>query len=114
MFNGAIMAIIKRGNLLDQVSEYNENFVKSISLKGIKDSKDLRELMFKLEKANDIITEYYNVLYNDYIMMINSDYCFNPSGLDASTVIKYHNLAKKIHKLYNYVVYIATFENPFK
>lgn len=108
------MAVLKRSNLFDQVSMYDEDFIKSISFKDVKDVKDLRELVSKIEKANDTITEYYNILFDDYITMINSNYCLNPSGIEISTIIKYKNLAEKIHKLYNYVTYVATFENPFK
>lgn len=108
------MAIVKKGNLLDQINEYNNDFINSITFKNIKDSKDLKELLAKLEKANEVVTEYYSVLYNDYITMINSKYCFNSNGIDLDTVIKYRSITKKIQKMYNYVVRLTMFENPFK
>lgn len=107
------MAIAKKISLLDQISECSD-FIDSVSFKNVKDNKDLRELVAKLEKANDIITDYYNMLLDDYVTIINSDLCFNQSGVTLNTVIKYRNLAKKVHKLYNYIIYMATFENPFK
>lgn len=108
------MAVTKKVNLLDLVGNYDIEFINSISLKDVKNNKDLKELLIKVEKANDVITSYYTTLYNDYIETINSECELNPCGFEINTVVKYRDLAYKIHKLYNYILYISMFENPFK
>lgn len=96
------------------IAEYDENFVNSISLKNINSAKELKELLDKLEKADQVVTEYYRTLYTDHIMFINSSNKYAPDEISLENVKKYKLLASKIHKAYNYVMYISTFENPFK
>lgn len=96
------------------IAEYDETFVNSISLKNINSAKELKELLDKLEKADQVVTEYYRTLYTDHIMFINSSNKYAPDEISLENVKKYKLLASKIHKAYNYVMYISTFENPFK
>ena len=52
------------------------------------------------------------MIYNDFIMAINSANDINTP--DEATVKKYKSLASRIQKAYNYMLYMFTFENPFK
>lgn len=108
------MGNIKALNVSELINEYNEDFINSISLHDISSSQGLKELLNKLKKANYVVTEYYEMVYNDYILMINSDSQLAASNLNIDTVRKYKSLASRIQKAYNYVLYISTFENPFK
>lgn len=96
------------------VNDYDEKFIESISLKSVHNAKEFKELLDKLEKADQVVTEYYRMLYMDHIMFINSYSKCMPSEISLDNVKKYRALATKIHKAYNYVMYISTFENPFK
>ena len=113
-YPGVTMAKNKKLNVSELIAEYDDNFINSISLKDVKNSRDLKELHNKLERANEIVTSYYEMLYNDYITMINSDYEICNDSIDINTVIYYKSLASKIQKAYSYVLYLITFENPFK
>ena len=108
------MAKIKSINVSELINEYDENFIDGISLNKISSTKELKELTQKLEKANYVVTSFYETMYNDYIMMINSDSIVNTSGLEIDTLKRYKSLASRIQKAYNYVLYLNTFENPFK
>lgn len=108
------MAKTKSINVSELISDYDDNFIHSISLKNVTSTKELKELMQKLEKANYVVTTFYETMYNDYMMMINSDCDTSPCDLDINTLKKYKSLASKIQRMYNYVLYIHTFENPFK
>lgn len=107
------MSKSKNLNTFEIIEKYNEDFIKSISFKDIKNSRELRELLKKLSIACDVVYSYYEMLYNDFIMYINND-SINPCGLDISNIKKYRDLSNKLQKMYNYVLYILTFENPFK
>lgn len=109
-----IMNRQKSINVSEEINNYDENFINSISLNDVKNCKELKELLSKLERANYVATSYYEMLYNDYITMINSDCKSMPCGLEMNTLIKYKSLASKIQKAYNYILYVNTFENPFK
>jgi hypothetical protein len=97
----------------DRVSDYNEEFIKSISLKDVNTSKDLKELLTKLEKANEVMTSFYKTVFSDYVMSINNN--ADSAGVvpDLATVKKYKSLTSKIQRAYNYILYLSTFENPF-
>lgn len=101
-------------NVSEEINNYDENFINSISLNDVKNCKELKELLSKLERANYVATTYYEMLYTDYITMINSDCKSMPCVLDINTLMKYKSLASKIQKAYNYILYVNTFENPFK
>ena len=102
----------KCANLVELVSEYDDKFIESITLDGVSSMKDLKELYNKLDKANRVVTLYYETMYNDYITMINSD-SLNVE-LDINTIKKFKLLASKIQKAYSYITYVMTFENPFR
>lgn len=108
------MAKLKKLNILELVNEYDENFINSISLTNVNSNKELKDLLSRLDKANSVITAYYETLYNDYITMINSDHSDPVEGIDLITLKKYKSLATRIQKAYNYILYVTTFENPFK
>ena len=108
------MARIKVNNILELIGLYDEDFISSISLCDIKTSKELKELLCKLEKANYVVTTYYQMLYNDYMIAINSDSDMFNNAPDIETVKRYKSIASRIQKAYNYVLYMITFENPFK
>ena len=72
------------------IAEYDENFVNSISLKNINSAKELKELLDKLEKADQVVTEYYRTLYTDHIMFINSSNKYAPDEISLENVKKYH------------------------
>lgn len=108
------MAKTKSINVSELINEYDENFIDGISLNKISSTKELKELTQKLEKANYVVTSFYETMYNDYIMMINSDSIVNTGGLEIDTLKRYKSLASRIQKAYNYVLYLNTFENPFK
>jgi hypothetical protein len=101
-------------NVSELINDYDENFIDSISLKNVSNGKDLKELLVKLEKANYVVTTFYETMYNDYITMINSDCPIQPHGLDIETIKKYKMLASKVQKVYSYILYMNTFDNPFK
>ena len=105
------MAKCKQSNIQDLIDTYNEDYIKSISLNNIKNVKELKSLLTELEKANNIVTQYYELLYIDFIMSINSD---NQNYVDIDNLIKYKNIANKIQKAYNYIMYLNMFNNPFK
>ena len=107
------MAKAKITNIYELVKMYDDKFVSSISLNGITSGKELKELLSKLAKANEVVTAYYSMLYNDFIMAANSD-SLMPDGLEISTLCKYKDLANKIQRAYSYVLYVYTFENPFR
>ena len=108
------MAKTRRSNIFEQIAKYDENFVNSISLSSISSGKELNHLLSELEKANYVVTSYYEILYNDYITMINNDNDVSSHGLEIDNLKKYKSLASKIQKAYSYVTYVTTFENPFK
>ena len=109
------MAKQKQLNVAEQISLYdNDEFFFFLSLKNVTNTKELRNLLTKLENAYRVVTSFYETMYNDYIMMINSDSIINPSGLEISTLKKYKSLASKIQKAYNYILYISMFDSPFK
>lgn len=101
-------------NILESIGEYDDEFINSISLKDVSNVKELRSLLNKLEKANYVVTMYYQTLYNDYVMTINSDCSLHSHGINVDTLLKYRSLASKIQKAYKYVMYITLFENPFR
>ena len=108
------MGKTKTLNVSELINDYDDSFIESISLKDVSNSKELKELLVKLEKANYVVTTFYEMMYNDYITMINSDCQMQPQGLEITTLKKYKSLASKIQKAYSYVLYVNTFENPFK
>ena len=108
------MGKAKTLNVSELINDYDENFISSISLKEISNSKELKELLVKLEKANYVVTTFYETMYNDYVTMINSDASICSSGLEIETLKRYKSLASRIQKAYAYVLYMNTFENPFK
>lgn len=103
----------KSSKQYDNISLYNEDFIKSISLANISDQKELRALLQKLEKANSDITNFYSMVLLDYVSSINNNYEFANVVPSLSTVKKYKNIATKIQKAYNYVLYLVTFDNPY-
>lgn len=107
------MACSKCNNSIDKVGQYDEEFIKSISLSNVTSNKELKDLLSKLETANYVITNFYQMLYNDYIMSINSESSVATSA-NIETIKRYRTLAAKIQKSYNYVKYIFNFDNPFK
>lgn len=108
------MVKFKKLNINDLISKYDDDFINNITLNNISSLKELKELHSKLEIANYVVTEYYKLLYNDYIMMINSECPSIQKELDVDTVKSYKSLSSKIQKAYNYITYMITFENPFK
>lgn len=108
------MAKAKALNVSEMIGEYDDNFIDSISLKDVTNCKELKELLLKLEKANYVVTTFYETMYNDYITMINNDCLIQSHGIDIDTVRKYKSLAAKVQKAYYYVLYLNTFDNPFK
>lgn len=97
----------------DSVSNYGEDFINSISLANIKSVNELKSLYQKLENANEVMTEFYRVLFSDYITAINKSSdsaCIVP---DLATVKKYRSITSRIQKAYFYIQYLLTFENPF-
>lgn len=104
----------KRINISELINEYGDEFINSISLKNISSSKDLKLLLDKLEKANYVVTSFYEMMYNDYITIINSNCQVTPTCIEISTILKYKELATKIQKMYSYLLYLNTFDNPFK
>lgn len=107
------MSKIKAINIAEAISEYDDKFINSITLKDITSYSEFRDLIKTLERANHIVTEYYMMLYNDYMMYINNDGNLNTS-IDLETVKHYKSLAQRIQSIYNYVNFIFTFENPYK
>lgn len=102
----------KNVNIAELVTQYDDEFIKSISLMNISSNKEFKELLLKLERANQVVTTYYQMLYNDFIMSINSHaIAMLP---DKDNLMHYKNIASKIQKAYSYMLYIYTFENPFK
>ena len=109
------MAKQKQLNVAEQISLYdNEEFLESISLKNVTNTKELRNLLTKLENAYRVVTSFYEIMYNDYVTMINSDSDNLLCAIDVDTLKKYKSLASKIQKAYNYILYISTFDSPFK
>lgn len=104
----------KTPNVSELINYYDENFINSISLKDVSNSKELKELLIKLEKANYVVTTFYEMMYNDYITMINSDVSIDHNYIEIETLKRYKSLASRIQKAYAYVLYMSTFENPFK
>ena len=105
---------VKKINLADQISLYdNEEFLNSISLKNITNAKDLKSLLLTLEKANYVVTNFYELMYSDYIAIINSSCKTQPVYITKDAIVKYRSLASRIQKAYNYVLYLNTFDNPF-
>ena len=78
----------------------------------------ITEIMTKREpnyqKANYVVTMYYQTLYNDYVMAINSDCSLQSHGINVDTLLKYKSIASRIQKAYKYIMYITLFENPFR
>lgn len=103
----------KSSKQCDNISLYNEDFIKSISLSNVSDQKELRALLQKLERANYEITNFYSMVLQDYVSSINNNYEFANVVPSLSTVKKYKSIATKIQKAYNYVLYLVTFDNPF-
>ena len=93
-------------NILESIGEYNDEFINSISLKDVSSVKELRLLLNKLEKANYVVTMYYQTLYNDYVMAINSDCSLQSHGINVDTLLKYKSIASRIQKAYKYIMYI--------
>lgn len=108
------MAKQKSLNVSELIDNYDDNFIDSLSLKNITNYKELKALLIELEKANYVVTTFYETMYNDYITMINSDSQIEPQSISDETLMHYKNLASKIQKAYSYVLYINTFENPFR
>lgn len=108
------MAKQKSLNISELIDNYDDNFINSISLKNITNYKELKALLIELERANYVVTSFYETMYNDYITMINSDNQIEPQSISDETLTHYKNLASKIQKAYSYVLYINTFENPFR
>lgn len=79
------MSKTKTINIAEAISEYDDKFINSITLKDITSYSEFRDLMKTLERANHIVTEYYMMLYNDYMMYINNDGNLNTS-IDLETV----------------------------
>ena len=108
------MSKIKIVNVADQISQYDDDFIRSISLKDVTSAKSLKQLLTKLETAYKVVTSYYETVYNDYIIMINSEADSCPNCVSIDTLKKYKQLASKIQKAYSYILYMNTFDNPFK
>ena len=64
------MSKIKAINIAEAISEYDDKFINSITLKDITSYSEFRDLMKTLERANHIVTEYYMMLYNDYMILL--------------------------------------------
>lgn len=107
------MGKAKTLNIPDLINDYDENFISSLSLSNISNSKELKELCNQLDKANTVVTSFYQTLYNDYIMSINSNTDIE-NAPDIDTVKKYKLISSKIQKAYSYILYMIMFENPFK
>lgn len=105
------MSKCKSINVSELITSYDENYLNSISLSNIKSTKELKHLLLELEKANSVVTQYYEMLYIDFIMSINSD---SQTNTDIDNLVRYKNIANKIQKAYNYVMYLSLFNNPFK
>lgn len=107
------MGKIKTLNIPELIQNYDENFINSLSLSNISSEKELKELYTELDRANTVVTSFYNTLYNDFMMAINSN-----SEIDNAPSIdlmkRYKSISSKIQKAYSYILYIITFENPFK
>lgn len=109
------MVKLKNINVAELINKYDDNYIQSITLSNIKTAKELKALASELEKASYIVTRYYEMLYNDFIMYINNEGNQpQPCELDISNIVKYKNLASKIQKAYNYIESINLFNNPFK
>lgn len=108
------MAKFKNLKVADLIDQYDDKFIESISLKDITNNKELKELCIKLEKANYVVTKFYQMMYNDYIIAINSDSSMMSNAPSIDSVKKYKSLSSKIQKAYNYVTYLVMFDNPFK
>ena len=52
------MGKTKKPNVSELINYYDENFINSISLKDVSNSKELKELLIKLEKANYVVTTF--------------------------------------------------------
>lgn len=107
------MSKTKAVNIAEAILEYDDKFINSITLKDITSYSEFRDLLKKLEYANHVVTEYYMMLYNDYMMYINNDGTLNAS-IDLETVEHYKSLAQRIQNVYNYVNFVFTFENPYR
>ena len=103
----------KSSKQCDNISLYNEEVKKLKKSANISDQKELRALLQKLEKANSEITNFYSMVLQDYVSSINNNYEFANVVPSLSTVKKYKNIATKIQKAYNYVLYLVTFDNPY-
>lgn len=96
------------------IKKYNEKFIKSISIKNIRDSKELKELLDKLEIASSEITSYYKDLYEDYILELECENTGLPEELSIANMKRLKRLTKQIQRARNYLLFMYTFENPFK
>ena len=107
------MGKIKALNISELIQNYDENFIESLSLSNISNAKEFKELYNELDRANTVVTCFYQTLYNDFIMAINSNTEID-NAPSIKTMKKYKFIASKIQKAYNYILYMITFENPFK
>ena len=108
------MAKVKSINISGLIGKYDDEFINSISLKNISSMKELKELTRELETANYVVTSFYEMMYNDYIMSINNDCEISQLGIEIDALKRCKELASKIQRAYSYVLYLHTFENPFK
>lgn len=107
------MGKIKALNISELIQNYDENFIESLSLSNISNAKEFKELYNELDRANTVVTSFYQTLYNDFIMAINSNTEID-NAPSIKTMKKYKSIASKIQKAYSYILYMITFENPFK
>ena len=98
----------------DDISQYDESFIESISFKDITSNQDLKELLNKLTRAKIVMTRHYNTLYNDYLNSINTYSGYKLECPDIDILRRYKNIAEVIQKAYSYVYYIYNYKNPFK
>lgn len=100
--------------LYEESCKYDDEFINSISLTNIKDNAELKELLSKVKQAYLSVTNYYLTMYNDYIKMINTNIKYIPQSINTDSIRKYKHHVNKIQKVYSYLLYLCTFENPFQ
>ena len=93
--------------------KYDENYLNSITLSNIKTASELRKLVDELAKANKVVTDGFRLMFQDYVISVHGDYD-QPYGLSLADMNAYRAFVRKIQDVYNYVLYLHTFENPFK
>lgn len=109
------MSRLKTRDVIEKsLKKYNEEFLSTLSLKNVASIKDFKALATELKKANEFVTEYYMMLYNDFITALNNKNMLNYYSDNIEALKRYKSLASKIQKAYNYISSLYQFENPFK